>query len=271
MAHHKLTTGGLEEAGRIQIPLTSFYVKIEATVVIPILDATLRFFLKVRGRPVLMVLSRLLSFLPTAEVITVEQATGFIDAISGLEKTEITVGPCICQKALGKRKGTYWKDMFVLYGAEAYKRADSEYRDLSPEEAKSLLRELHQEGLVPAFYACMRSKGWAYVLCSCEKEICFPFRAHQAAGGVLSRGLYTVALDKEMCTGCGICVERCHFGANFLANPTAEVDLAKCYGCGVCVSTCSGGARTMVERAGYRNRYYPIEMVNEASARQEAP
>ncbi|MCK4697427.1 MAG: 4Fe-4S binding protein [Dehalococcoidia bacterium] len=64
-----------------------------------------------------------------------------------------------------------------------------------------------------------------------------------------------------------MCVERCHFGANSLANPTAEVDLTKCYGCGLCVSTCSVGARRTVKRDGYRNRYYPIELVRKASAK----
>ncbi len=46
------------------------------------------------------------------------------------------MGPCICQKALGKRNGTYVKDIFVLYGAEAFRRADDDHRDLTPEEAK---------------------------------------------------------------------------------------------------------------------------------------
>jgi ferredoxin len=265
LSHHKLTKGGLEEVGRLQIPLTSFYVRIEPTV-IRMLDRTVRLLLRLRGRPVLKVLSRLLSFLPTAEVITVDQAIDFIDAIAGHDGAEITVGPCMCQKALGRRTGTYMKDMFILYGAEAYKRADSDHRDLSPEEAKSLLRELHGEGLVPAFYACMRSRGWAYVLCSCEKEICFPFRAHLAAGGVLSPGMYTVVLDTDRCTGCGVCVDRCHFGANSLVDGLSTVDLSNCYGCGVCVSTCAGDARTMVNREGYRNRYYPLDLVGETSA-----
>jgi NAD-dependent dihydropyrimidine dehydrogenase PreA subunit len=266
MAHHKFTRGGLERAGRTQIPLTSFYIGIEP-LVIRTLDRTLRFFLKIRARPVLMVLSRLLSFLPTGEVMTTEQATDFMDAMQRLGNSEITVGPCMCQKALGQRKGTYIKDMFVLYGAEAYRKAESDSRDLTHEEAKALLRDLHSEGLVPMVHACMRSMGWAYVLCFCEREICFPFRAHQAAGGVLGRGLYVVALDSEKCVACGTCVERCHFGANSLENGVSEVNLGECYGCGLCVSTCAGGARSMVKREDYRNRYYPLDMVKQALAR----
>ena len=142
MAHHKLTRGGLEKAGRIQVPLTSFYVRIEPWV-IRMLDRTLRFFLKVRARPILMALSRLLSFLPTGEIVTLEQATDFIDSISVQENSEITVGPCMCQKALGKRNGTYMKDMFVLYGAEAYKTPGHDYRDLTPRGGKGRDREAH--------------------------------------------------------------------------------------------------------------------------------
>jgi len=265
MAHHKLTGGNLMEAGRLQIPLTSFYIGIEPSV-IRLLDKTTRFFVKVKGRPVLAILSRLLGrLLPTGEVITYEQATDFIDAISVLENTEITVGPCICQKALGKRNGTYVKDLFVLYGAEAFRRADDDHRDLTPEEAKALLHDLHEEGLVPSFFACMHSKGWAYVLCHCEKEICFPMRAHLAAGGVFSPGTDIVTLDKDKCTGCGICVDSCHFGANSMVNGTSAVSLVKCYGCGLCTSSCTGEARTMIKRKDYRNQYYPIELVGKGS------
>ena len=266
MAHHLVKGGELVEAGRIQLLLQTLYARYEP-LILKVLDATLRFFLKVKGRFILIGLARLLNrFLPTGEVVTLQRATDFIDAISGLEKTQIAVGPCRCQESLGKRKGTYIKDMVILYGVEAYKRASDEYRDLSPEEAKKLLQELHEEGLIPTFYACMGSGGWTFAICNCESEICFPFRAHQAAGGVLHPGPDIVALDSESCTGCGKCVERCHFGANSLVNQTAEVDLTKCYGCGLCVSTCSGEARRMVKREDYHNRYYPIDLVSKASA-----
>jgi heterodisulfide reductase subunit A-like polyferredoxin len=78
-------------------------------------------------------------------------------------------------------------------------------------------------------------------------------------------GLEVVAVDEEKCTSCGRCVERCHFGANSL-NGSGLVDLAKCYGCGLCVSTCAGEARQMVKREHYHNRFYPVELVRNASA-----
>jgi hypothetical protein len=77
-----------------------------------------------------------------------------------------------------KRKGTYEKDMVILYGAEAYKKAyPPEYKDLNANEAKALLRKFHDEGLMPTFFSCLRSEGWIYAICNCEREICFPFRS----------------------------------------------------------------------------------------------
>lgn len=266
MAHHKVENGKLVRASRIQVMIDNFYARNEP-MILRVLDATTRFLLKVRAKPVLWVLSRILgTVFPTGEVVTTERAIDFIDAISVLDKTEIAVGPCMCQKALKKRTGTYIKDMVILYGAEAYKMAYPEYKDLSPNEAKELLRKLQEEGLMPTFYSCLRSGGWIYAICNCEGKICFPFRAHQAAGAVMYPGPDIISLNSEECIGCGTCVERCHFGANTLVDGTCQVNLAKCYGCGVCVPTCNGKARKMAERAGYRPRYYPIELVGKAAA-----
>ncbi len=266
MTFHKVRNGKLVPAGRFQVMVDNFYARNEP-MILRVLDATTRFFLRLRARPVLMLLSRVIgSVIPTGEVVTTERAVNFIDAISVLDRTEIAVGPCMCQKALGKRNGTYIKDMVILYGVEAYKMAYPEYRDLSPEEAKGLLRQFHDEGLIPTFYSCLRSSGWIYAICNCEGKICFPFRAHQAAGAVMFPGPDIVTLNSEKCTGCGTCVERCHFGANTLVNSSSEVNLAKCYGCGLCVTTCTGLAREMVNRNGYSCRYYPIDLVGNVSA-----
>ena len=266
MAHHKVENGKLVPASRIQVMIDNFYARNEP-MIIRVLDATTRFFLKLRAKPVLWVLSRLMgTVLPTGEVVSTERALDFIDAISVLDKTEIAVGPCMCQKALKKRNGTYVKDMVILYGAEAYKMAYPDYKDLSPHEAKELLRKFQEEGLMPTFYTCWRAGSWVYAICSCESKICLPVRAQKAAGAVMYPGPDIVSLNSDECIGCGTCIERCHFGANTLFNGTSQVDPSKCYGCGICISTCRGQARKMVERAGYRPRYYPVELVSKAAA-----
>ncbi len=270
MAHYKVKDGELAEAGAIQVLLESLWLRIVGLAVRVIDRLLLRYLNNRFGRPILWVIARIFKHLiDTGEVVTLERAKAFIDTISVLENSQIIVSPCKCQRALDKRKGTYMKCMMVLYGAEAYRRVHSDYRDLTPEEAKVLFQELHEEGLMHVFLVCMGSKEWLYVICGCEREICCEFKAHQVAGGLISPGPDIVALNKELCTGCGICVERCHFGANSMVNGSSEVNLAKCYGCGLCVSTCAGEARTMVEREGYRNRYYPVELVRKASAHQK--
>ncbi|MGB3129901.1 MAG: hypothetical protein WBC11_09340, partial [Dehalococcoidia bacterium] len=91
MAHHRPKNGTLVEVGPIQMLLHTLYAKYEP-LILRVLDGTLRFFLKVKGRPVLWVLSRLLGhFLPTGEVVSTKRATDLIDAISGLGNTQIAV------------------------------------------------------------------------------------------------------------------------------------------------------------------------------------
>lgn len=255
--------GKLEEVGQLQLLLHSLYAKYEP-LILRVIDRIIKIgFLRGRGKPILKFMRKMGGILPTGEVVSLERAKEFIDAISKNPKdSEIAVGPCVCQEVLGIKKGIHVKDMTVLYGAEAYKRVKSDYKNISPGEAKGLLEDLQEEGCMPTFYACMRSKGWVFVICNCESEICLPFRTHQLVGGVLSPGPDIVDWDRDKCIECGRCVERCHFGANRFINGGIETDLDRCYGCGLCVSTCPAGARRLVEREGYSNTYYPLDLVN---------
>lgn len=45
-------------------------------------------------------------------------------------------------------------------------------------------------------------------------------------------------IDKETCTGCGICVDECPYDALTLKDNVAVVDMDKCTLCGVCVDVC---------------------------------
>lgn len=52
------------------------------------------------------------------------------------------------------------------------------------------------------------------------------------------------AVDEEICTGCGVCVEVCAYKARELNEITkiAEVNEALCVGCGACISACPSNA-----------------------------
>lgn len=60
----------------------------------------------------------------------------------------------------------------------------------------------------------------------------------------------TAVIDPKRCIGCGICAQRCRFGAIHAtedpASRTFEVDPVSCEGCGVCADNCPENAVTMV-------------------------
>jgi Fe-S-cluster-containing hydrogenase component 2 len=52
-------------------------------------------------------------------------------------------------------------------------------------------------------------------------------------------------VNKEECTGCGICVDTCPEEAITMDGDTARIDAAKCTECGLCVDACPSGAITI--------------------------
>lgn len=46
-------------------------------------------------------------------------------------------------------------------------------------------------------------------------------------------------VDKNDCSGCGICVEECPVDAILLVDEKAEINMEECIRCGVCHSVCS--------------------------------
>jgi MinD superfamily P-loop ATPase len=74
----------------------------------------------------------------------------------------------------------------------------------------------------------------------------------------------TALIDADRCTGCGVCAERCRFGAvRERADAAYEVDPISCEGCGVCVDTCPEQAAALVASPGgawfvSETRYGPL-------------
>ncbi|MEW6070353.1 MAG: FAD-dependent oxidoreductase, partial [Candidatus Thermoplasmatota archaeon] len=68
-------------------------------------------------------------------------------------------------------------------------------------------------------------------------------------GFVKSEGIVT-AVDKNKCSGCGICISTCVYDAIELAEGVAKVNEILCKGCGACVAACRNAA---IQQYGFKD------------------
>jgi ferredoxin len=132
---------------------------------------------------------------------------------------------------------------------EAIAQGGNNARDATLEEALKSLKVSHEAGLVHLAYI-MEGEDAPGLICSCCPCCC-----HTLAG-LLRFGLAPHILKSDQvsetdvgaCTACGVCEERCPFGARRMSDGELLYDEDQCFGCGLCVSTCPMGAIRLVEK-----------------------
>ncbi len=60
-------------------------------------------------------------------------------------------------------------------------------------------------------------------------------------------------LDREVCTGCGLCSAYCPVNSIRQDEAGYRIDLTYCKGCGICAHECPSGAITMQPEGGSRH------------------
>jgi ferredoxin len=90
-------------------------------------------------------------------------------------------------------------------------------------------------------------------ICNCSPQQCLGLRNLAIGLDTLAPGERTAAVDPLACSGCGLCLERCHFGALTLADDAgrtaARIDAARCFGCALCANACPEGAMAILPRS----------------------
>ncbi len=130
--------------------------------------------------------------------------------------------------------------------------SSDELRALNPrkatvEEALAILDQSHKAGLV--HMALSVDREGINEICSCCSCCCLVLSAALRFGSPQVLTFTAVAeTDTSKCIGCGVCAERCQFGAREMANGDVVFNPDLCSGCGLCVSTCPEEAITLKKK-----------------------
>ncbi|MBM3291857.1 4Fe-4S dicluster domain-containing protein [Candidatus Bathyarchaeota archaeon] len=163
---------------------------------------------------------------------------------------KITIMDCSCRKDLKHCDAPLETCMTFDEAAERNLTSDDprthSFRPhpITHEEAMEVLRKSSEVGLIHMAYVGKDNPEKIDTICSCCSCCCEPL------GGILRFGMAPHLLkasaksvdDHSKCINCGVCVDRCHFGARKIVDGELKYDQSRCFGCGVCVSTCPTNA-----------------------------
>jgi Pyruvate/2-oxoacid:ferredoxin oxidoreductase delta subunit len=191
------------------------------------------------------------------KILDTEEAHRIIDA-----QSRLALVPCPCRtrtEKMGVRECADKNpvgDCIMMGNTALHFESVGLGKNVSAEEAKRYVDEMQEKGLVNI------TDNWARkehtIICSCCECCCSQVRGRTRWENPHSMAPSNyVAEAGEACILCGVCEERCFFGAICMdeGEGRAVVDPAKCMGCGVCTHTCP--EETMKLRRVERSEPFP--------------
>lgn len=123
-------------------------------------------------------------------------------------------------------------------------------QELSVDDVLENCLAAEDAGLVPIVgnIAGLDRMDYICYCCSCCCTGLDPLKRIGKLGVGYAKSRFLARVEQEACTGCQVCVERCHFDAIEMKKVPgskklkAAIDAEKCFGCGLCVIKCEPGA-----------------------------
>ncbi len=174
--------------------------------------------------------------IPEEKILPVQKVEALVEKFN-----DIAVGHCFCRHhhdLLGDPcKQTDIRENCFTFGKSARFTAEQGFtRLISKKEALDIIRKSDEDGLVhKAYHPHFDTTKEETSLCICCNCCC-----GQAGSETFNVNAthYIAQVDREACTGCGICIENCHTGTMHL-NDDNIADIGDlCIGCGVCAHFC---------------------------------
>ncbi len=185
-----------------------------------------------------------------AQVVPLEDADKILELCS-----PIGLMACICRKgwrAIDERNELEYTCMGMGVGMLKWERWPERYKGdvkfVNVEEAKEWNHELDRRG----FVHILMLFGAPFIggFCQCDYPDCGMLRNAIDFGTGCLKSHYLAEVDYDICNSCGICAQRCQWGALKFEVTTgkANIDQFKCYGCGLCETGCPRGAIKLIDR-----------------------
>ncbi len=174
-----------------------------------------------------------------------------------LKARTFNVRDCICrvqQDQIGRRCDLPLRNCLSFSSVKRSPNPD----DISQEEALAILDQAEEVGLVHTVSNVAKEFGYVCNCCGC---CCGILRGITDWGieNSVAYANYFAAIDRDRCTGCGVCRERCQVRAISEKDGVSTVILKGCIGCGLCVSGCPSEAAKLYPKPESEMVHPPVD------------
>ncbi len=191
--------------------------------------------------------------LPVDELLSKETKIMPYDSVKEIVRSQKTIAlaDCICKK---ERRLTGYACKHIDNACILFSQMATYYVEnglgkfATVDEALDALDRAEKDGLV---HSPQNSKHPMFI-CNCCGCCCVSLRRishlNLPASQVVQSEYYCIC-DEELCTGCEICLDRCHVNANYLQDDVVTINRDQCIGCGLCVSVCPEDALQLIRKS----------------------
>jgi hypothetical protein len=111
----------------------------------------------------------------SAYLLTLEEACEIVDSAEGL-----ALGPCTCRVVFKNCPNPIESEIMIGLDKNVFiEQRPHDYREITREEAKEILRKCHSNGLLHTIVKC---RDDFYAICNCCSCCCVPFRLSKQYG-----------------------------------------------------------------------------------------
>ena len=196
--------------------------------------------------------TQIFRILPVDENISMGMEVMPYDRIKEIIRAQstIAVADCICRKErrLVGHACSHIDDVCLVFSHMAKYYVDNGMACfITTDEALEVLDRSEKDGLVHSPQNAQRPMA----VCNCCGCCCGILRGINELNipsSQVVRSDFLAVCDRDLCSGCGDCVDRCQVNAIEMSDDLAAVNAEQCIGCGLCVTTCPTEALELVRK-----------------------